>query len=100
MSTTSFLGIPFSLCIVSRLHAKDSVILTSSTLNESMKSENRTLLEVFIHQVLLYREPVRAALKEILGKQEGQTVLERLLALEEKGGYISDPEILFAVQEA
>jgi len=62
-------------------------------LNESMESKSKDLLETFIHEVLVYREPLSLALKETLGDQDSRNVMKDLTALEEKGGYISDPEV-------
>jgi len=58
-----------------------------------MESKSKDLLETFIHEVLVYREPLSLALKETLGDQDSRNVMKDLTALEEKGGYISDPEV-------
>lgn len=58
-----------------------------------MESKNKDLLETFIREVLVYREPLFLALKEILGDQDSRNIMSNLIALEGKGGYISDPEI-------
>jgi hypothetical protein len=62
-------------------------------LKASVESKNKDLLETFIREVLIYREPLLLALKEVLGDQDSQNVMRDLAALEEKGGYISDPEV-------
>lgn len=55
-------------------------------------SENKDLLKAFIHEVLVYRESVKLALEEIIGRGESQRVISYLEKLEAKGAYISDPE--------
>ena len=55
--------------------------------------DNKDLLKALIHEVLVYRESVKLALEEIMGRADSQRVLSSLENLEAKGAYISDPEI-------
>lgn len=60
---------------------------------QPIDTAEKNLIEGFLQEIVNYRKLLKLALKEILGTKKSQDALDHLEDLEEKGCYISDPEI-------